>query len=130
LPEALLRAYYDAINGKDYARAYGYWENPPNPTLEEFAQGYGDTASVAVLLGQPTLQGAAGSQYARIPIVLAATSTTGGLKKFSGCYIAHQTSAGADTSSPVGKWLLHSATIELAPPNVTTKQLLAQSCQS
>jgi hypothetical protein len=62
LPEALLRAYYEAINAKDYARAYSYWENPPNPTLDEFAQGYADTASVAVALGQPMLQSAAGSQ--------------------------------------------------------------------
>jgi hypothetical protein len=129
LPEALLRAYYQAINGKDYARAYGYWENPPNPTLEEFAQGYGDTASVAAALGQPTLQGAAGNQYARIPIVLAATSTAGHLMMFSGCYVARQTNADIDTSSRGSKWLLSSAAVEVAPTNVTTKQLLAQGCQ-
>jgi hypothetical protein len=130
LPEALLRAYYDAINAKDYARAYGYWENPPNPTLEEFTQGYSNTASVAVLLGQPVLQGAAGSQYARIPTVLAATTNSGGLEMFSGCYVARETTPGADTSSQAGKWLLHSAMIGLAPPNVPAKQLLAQGCQS
>jgi len=129
LPEALLRAYYEAINAKDYARAYGYWENPPNPTLDEFAQGYGDTASVAVALGQPMLQGAAGSQYARIPIVLAATSTAGHLTMLSGCYVARQTNADSDTSSHGGKWFLYSATIQDAPSNVATKLLLAKGCQ-
>jgi len=128
LPERLLRAYYKAINAKDYQRAYGYWENPPTTSFDEFVQGYGDTASVAVLLGPDILEGAAGSQYAHIPTVLAVTSTQGGLKMFSGCYVARQTNADVDPSRG-GKWFLNGATITEAPPNVSTKQLLAQGCQ-
>jgi len=128
-PERLLRAYYAAINAKDYQRAYDEWENPPAASLDEFIQGYSDTASVALLLGPTNLQGAAGNQYARIPTVLAATNTQGGLKIFSGCYVARQTNADADSSLHAGAWRLSSATITEAPPNVSTKQLLAQGCQ-
>ena len=43
--------------------------------------------------------------------------------------LARQTNADIDTSSRGGKWLLSSAVVEVAPTNVTTKQLLAQGCQ-
>jgi len=128
LPERLLRAYYKAINAKDYQRAYDYWETPPS-AFDEFVQGYGDTASVALLLGPNTLEGTAGSQYARIPTVLAVTSTQGGLKMFSGCYVARQTDADIEPLPRGGKWFLNSAMITEAPPNVSAKHLLAQGCQ-
>jgi len=128
-PDALLRAYYVAINGKAYARAYGYWENPPSPSLEAFAQGYSDTASVVLTLGPVTSEGAAGSRYARLPTVLVATHIDGRAETFAGCYVARQTNPDVDPSPRHGKWFLYTATIQLSPPDVTTEQLLAQGCQ-
>ena len=58
-------------------------ENPPTASFDEFVQSYGDTASIALLLGPTSLQGTAGSQYARIPTVLSATNAQGRLKIFS-----------------------------------------------
>jgi hypothetical protein len=128
-PDELLRAYYDAINGKDYARAYGYWENPPTTSFDEFVQGYGDTASVALTLGPVTSEGAVGSRYARLPTVLVATHTDGRRETFAGCYIARQTNADVDPSPRGGKWFLYSATINSSPSDTSTEQLLAQGCQ-
>ena len=49
------------------------------------------------------------------------------MQMFSGCYVAHN--ADIDPSPGGGKWLLSSTIIAPAPPNMTTKQLLAQGCQ-
>jgi hypothetical protein len=128
-PDALLQAYYDAINAKDYARAYGYWENPPTASFDEFVQGYGDTSSVALTLGPIVSEGAAGSRYARLPTVLVATHADGREETFAGCYVARQTNADVDPSPRGGKWFLYSATINLSPSDQATDQLLAQGCQ-
>lgn len=130
-PDALLRAYYDAINAKAYGRAYGYWESPPSGvTFDEFAQGYADTASVAVQLGVIAEQGAAGSQYASIPTVLTATKTNGQVTLFSGCYLERKTNTAVDSSPRGGKWLLYRATIAEAPAEADAQGLLAQGCSS
>lgn len=44
-PLYLLASYYDAINRRDYARAYNYWNGSPpqGATLEQFTQGFADT---------------------------------------------------------------------------------------
>ena len=68
-PLRLLASLYDAIAGRDYPRAYGYWEQPPSGMSEtQFANGYADTVSVLVAVRPPLrYDGAAGSQYAALP---------------------------------------------------------------
>jgi hypothetical protein len=42
-PVDLLASFYNAINRREYQRAYGYWETPPS-LYDQFVQGYADTA--------------------------------------------------------------------------------------
>lgn len=49
---------------------------------------------------------------------------------FAGCYVARRTNTDVDLSPRGGKWFLSSATIDLAPPDLTTEQLLAQQCSA
>src|SRR5579871_784251 len=54
-PEAVINSYYDAVNKREYARAYTYWE--PDAAAREllpfddWAQGYADTTSVDLTIG-------------------------------------------------------------------------------
>jgi hypothetical protein len=48
-PVALLTAYYDAVNGRHYKRAYSHWETPRN-NFRDFVRGYSDTLKVQVFI--------------------------------------------------------------------------------
>lgn len=127
-PVRLLASYFNAVNRKEYARAYEYWENPPNPSYEEFVQGYADTASVLLAVRPPSwVEGAAGSQYASVPTLLMATHVDGSRHAFVGCYVTRRANpdiAGADGAG----WSLYDATVSPTPGNATDGTLLAEAC--
>ncbi len=85
-PWNLIASYVNAINRHEYARAYAYWETPPQP-YDQFVAGFADTAHVELVLRPPTyVEGAAGSMYSAVPTMLLATHTDGSLHYFVGCY--------------------------------------------
>lgn len=84
--ESLVRSLYNAINRKEYARAYGYFDTPPADSLEAYAQGYADTERVALRVGPALEEGAAGSVVYQVPVALAATAADGSERRFAGCY--------------------------------------------
>lgn len=83
-PQALVRSLYNAINRKEYARAYAYFANPPAPTLNDYANGYDETEDVTLVVGTPTQEGAAGSMFYTLPIAISATGANE--QVFAGCY--------------------------------------------
>src|SRR3546814_2929740 len=66
-PKTLLRAYYDAIQKRDYARAWSLWERGrvhDGQSLQQFAVGYADTELTSVVIGETSPhERAAGSLY-------------------------------------------------------------------
>jgi hypothetical protein len=132
-----LLSYYNAINRKDYRRAYSYWDNPGTsptstpPDFTTFSQGYANTAYVAVTLGAPNGDAGAGNFYAAVPVVLVATQTDGSVQKFAGCYVVHSTDPGADPRPGAALWKLNKAAITAAPSDATPASLLNnQNCTS
>jgi len=126
-PVELLASYLNAINLGDYARAWSYWENPPNPSFEDFQDGYVDTASVFLVVRPPIgYEGAAGSAYARVPSILLATHTDSSQHNFSGCYIARSPNLAPDA----GVWSLFDAAVQALPPGGAGAHLLAGACSS
>ena len=87
-PARLVSSYYNAIARQEYARAYGYLATPPD--YPAFAVGYADTAAVEVALGPVSTEGAAGSIYGTVPAAVRATSTSGAVTVFAGCYLTRQ----------------------------------------
>jgi hypothetical protein len=84
--EAVIRSYYNAIDRKEYARAYSYFGGAAAPEYEGFVKGYADTADVAVMFGEMAQEGAAGSTYYTLPVTLDVSRTDGTSAKFAGCY--------------------------------------------
>jgi hypothetical protein len=84
--EAVIRSLYNAIDRKEYARAYGYFNARTAPAYEKFAAGYADTESVDVAIGKVSAEGAAGSTYWAAPVAIRAHKTKGGTAIFAGCY--------------------------------------------
>lgn len=85
-PESLLHSLYNAINRGEYARAYSYFSPPPASDLESYANGYQDTERVDLVVGRPLAEGAAGSVYYQLPVVIHAFMTDGSEQVFAGCY--------------------------------------------
>ena len=88
-PQALVKSLYNAVDRREYGRAWSYFdEEKPVATVEEFAKGYETTQSVQLLVGDVTADGAAGSTFYAIPVAIKATGADGNARVFGGCYTA------------------------------------------
>jgi hypothetical protein len=85
-PAALVKSLYNAVNRKEYARAWSYFSTKPAADLDAYAQGYADTESVRVAVGVPSEEGAAGSVYYYLPVAIEARSAGSDSQIYAGCY--------------------------------------------
>ncbi|HEX6289457.1 MAG TPA: hypothetical protein VFZ66_09720, partial [Herpetosiphonaceae bacterium] len=88
-PDQVLQSYYGAINRHTFAHAYTSWEDlgrASNQSYADFRQGFVTTDRVMIALGTPQVQGAAGSLYADVPIVVFARQTDLTRQTFCGTY--------------------------------------------
>jgi hypothetical protein len=109
----LIRNYYRWINQKKYQGAFGIWEkredgNAANgQSFEKFESGFSDTATVSVEIGEPgEIEGAAGSNYIEIPVVISAMTISGQAQKFAGTYTMRSSNVADDRS-----WYIYSAKV-------------------
>jgi len=109
----LIRNYYRWINQKKYEGAFGIWEkredgNAANgQSFEKFENGFSDTASVSVEIGEPgEIEVAAGSNYIEIPVVISAMTESGHAQKFAGTYTMRSSNLADDRS-----WYIYSAKV-------------------
>lgn len=82
----LVRSLYNAVNRHEYARAYDYFTAPPAKSFDAYVQGYEGTASVDVITGRVTSDGAAGSVFYAVPTAVRARDGAGKTSYFAGCY--------------------------------------------
>ena len=128
-PTSLLASYVNAINRQAYERAWSYWEGPPNPSFEDFVQGYSNTVSVRLAVRPPTwFEGAAGSSYAEVPTLLSATHTDGSQHHVVGCFVARRPNVGPPDDEAA--WSLFQAELQPTPNNEDDAQLLREVCSS
>lgn len=86
-PETLIRSLYNAISRKEYSRAWSYFSEKPAESLDVYAEGYADTASVRVAVGLPSEHGAAGTVHYYVPVAIEASAGDGGNDQvYGGCY--------------------------------------------
>ena len=109
----LIRNYYRWINQKKYQGAFNIWEQREDgyaangQSFEKFAGGFSDTASVSVEIGEPgEIEGAAGSNYIKIPVVISAMTKSGQAQKFAGTYTMRSSNMADDKS-----WYIYSAKV-------------------
>jgi hypothetical protein len=87
--EAIVNSFYNAINRREFSRAWSYFgETKPSADFESFVAGFEDTKSVRVVTGEASVEGAAGSTYFNIPVAIAATGADDTERVFAGCYTA------------------------------------------
>jgi len=113
-PALVLSRYYAAINRREYRPAYLLWGDSgraSGKSFQEFAAGYGDTDSVAVVIGEPgRVEGAAGSRFVTVPVTIRAWTASGAERHFAGSYVLRRTVADGATDAQ-RRWHIYSAEI-------------------
>src|SRR5262249_47824571 len=108
------RDYYDAINRREYERAYRLWAGQgeaSKQTLEGFRRGFATTASVRLTVETAGRIGAAaGSRYVGVPVALAARSTRGETRHYRGTYTLRRSVVDGATREQRA-WRIYSATL-------------------
>jgi len=123
-PVDLLASYYNAINRKEYQRAYGYWQTAPT-SYQNFVNGFSDTTAAQLIVQPPTfVGGAAGSLYTQVPTALVAKHTDGSTHTYAGCFVTRKSNIQADV------WHIYSAQLKEVPNNTSIPNQLAQACPS
>lgn len=86
---AIVTSLYNAVNRKEYARAWDYFgEQKPASDVEAFAKGYENTNQVNVATGNVASEGAAGSTFYHVPVAIISFNKDGSEQVFAGCYTA------------------------------------------
>ncbi|HEX6730498.1 MAG TPA: hypothetical protein VF074_10825, partial [Pyrinomonadaceae bacterium] len=121
-PIAVLVSYFNAINAKDFRRAYRFWETPMS-SYEQFARGFADTERVRFLVEPPARsEGAAGSVYVEIPTIVVSTTRGGSERVFGGCYVMRRSNV-RDRG-----WMIYRADVSQFPSSARISRLLSQGC--
>jgi hypothetical protein len=89
-PAGALRRYYAAIQGRRYAAAYALWSQDgaaSGKSLAAFTRGFSNTARVELTVTDSIrTEGAAGSQFATVPVTVDAVLDDGTRQHFTGTY--------------------------------------------
>jgi hypothetical protein len=114
-PAQLIRRYYAAIQSGKYDSAYSLWGasgQASGHTRDSFAAGFAKTRDVrAVVSDSVPLEGAAGSQYATVPVVVDATLRDGTRQHFEGSYTLRRTMVDGATPEQ-RRWHIYSADLK------------------
>ena len=129
-PAQVVRSLYNAINRKEYARAYSYWEAgaPGLRPFTQFQQGYATTQSVQLTAGTVRTGAATGNLYGRVPVRVIATTTGGGRQTFVGCYTTHLGEPANQAVPPFHPMAIQSAYVQQVANDANTTVLMHAIC--
>jgi heat shock protein HslJ len=125
----LLRSFANALNRREYLRAYSYWraDAAQLQPFEQFQQGYSATQSVQINIGDVVTDAGAGQMYYRVPVVLNALTSTGARQAFVGCYVLHLAQPAIQDTPPYQPLAIDSATVRQVTGTAST-QMAQQGC--
>ncbi|HKY97562.1 MAG TPA: hypothetical protein VJL35_06880 [Gemmatimonadaceae bacterium] len=111
-PASLIRRYYEQIDSGDLRSAYALWARggqASGKSFDDFAAGFAETSEARVMVGDSIrIEGAAGSQYAMIPVSVDASLKSGESQHFEGTYTLRRSMV--DGATPEQRtWRIESA---------------------
>jgi len=131
-PEAVIGSFYDAVNRREYARAYSYWEpsaaESELPAFDDFAQGYADTSSVDVTMGDVGSGVGAGQLYFSVPVILVATHVDASVQTYVGCYTLPLARPQIQAVPPFRPLAIERANMMQVDNDADTQTLMGQAC--
>lgn len=111
-PAEVVRRYYRAIDNGHYDSAYALWEESgraSGQTRVQFENGFAQTERATAIIGDSVrIEGAAGSQYATVPVRVEAVLRGGKRQHFVGTYTVRRRMADGATPEQ-RRWHIYSA---------------------
>lgn len=128
-PVQVLQSLFNAINRKEYVRAFSYWESgSQTASFTQFQQGYQHTASVSLQTGTVASDAGAGQVYYSVPAALTSVSDAGVTEMFVGCYTLHLANPEIQDQPPFQPLAIRSGQLQQVAPGSDLGQLLGQAC--
>lgn len=128
-PQALIESYYNAINRKEYARAYSYYsEEGREPEFSTFAKGYENTKSVKVAIRKTEPDPGAGQIYWSLPIAIESESADGNKQVFTGCYTLRLTNPAMQEQPPYKPMEIMTGSLTKSPLEI--EESVPESCEA
>ncbi len=128
-PAALMLSYFNAVNRREYLRAYSYYEDPTTlGTLAHFSDGYSSTQSVSAVVGNISNGAAAGSVYYTVPMVLNATTTANAQQRFAACYVLRLGQPANYGAPPITPMSIQKGTAKSVSQGTSDADALASAC--
>lgn len=116
---AVVREYYRSIDSLDFAHAWSLWSDggrSSGQTLQQFADGFANTADVTIDTGAPgNIDAAAGSRFIQVPVTIHATTRDGGTQRYSGTYTLRRAVVDGATAEQRA-WRIASAALHPVQP--------------
>jgi hypothetical protein len=129
-PSQLIVSYFNAINRREYSRAYGYYRDPAGTlgSFSAFSAGYGSTASVALVFGEISGDQAMSQLHYTVPVVLKVTSTGGTRTNFAACYLLRASVADVFGAPPFVPMGIDRGSASPSNVNADDASVLANAC--
>ncbi len=130
-PIETVSSYLNALNSKQYMRAYFYWQNAASTVgpYESYANGFADTAAITVTFGALTSDAAAGQQYYKVPLAMKVQTTGHMTQTFVGCYTLHLKQATLQVAYPFQSLGITAGKFKQENNSVDVNSLLTSACQ-
>jgi len=96
----VIHSLYNAINRGEYLRAWSYFRDEAQPDFETYAEGFADTESVRLSVGEEMAEGAAGTTYWTVPVAIETQHADGTTQVFAGCYTLAQPNPAIQATPP------------------------------
>ena len=106
-PIETVSSFLNALNRKQYVRAYSYYQDPAAypGNFNTYAAGYANTDVITATFGSVLSEGAAGSIYYQVPLAMYVLTTSSSHQTFVGCYtlrLAQPSIQGVPPFQPIG----------------------------
>jgi cytoskeletal protein RodZ len=127
-PTQLVASFTNALNRKEYLRAYSYFDDPTRlGSFDTFANGYKDTQRVEVTTGTITDDASAGQLRFNVPVLFRVEHNNGN-QIFVGCYRLGMSQPSVQTTPPFRPLAIQGITIEQINDGADTTALLGRAC--
>ena len=128
-PQKLLESYYNAINRKEYVRAYGYYaQDTQEANFSNYAKGYETTQSVTIKLGSTEPDPGAGQIYWTLPVAVESTLDDGEKQVYTGCYTISMTNPAMQEVPPFKPMSIRTGTLSKSPKSLN--ESVPEECEA
>jgi hypothetical protein len=129
-PVETVSSLLNALNLKQYVRAYSYFQAPdtfPGP-FDPYAAGFSATDSITASFGAVQSEGAAGSWYYKVPVAMKVLTTTATTQTFVGCYTLRLSQPAIQAAPPFRPMGIVSAKFSQVANGSDVNNLLPTAC--